>query len=67
MDLMYCVPEPDDEGEVRDNPETGGRRRIDRIMYDPSCGSQPVGYRFVTSLAGATDHVPVALSLSTEV
>jgi hypothetical protein len=64
---MYCVPEPDEDGEVRENPESGGRRRIDRILYDPSIGSKPVGYRFVTSFAGLTDHVPVAMSLSTDV
>jgi sphingomyelin phosphodiesterase 3 len=68
MDLMYCDPEPDEDGEVRENLEYGGRRRIDRILYDPSCSnSKPVGYRFITSLAGLTDHVPVALSLETKV
>ena len=62
---MYCAPEPDDDGEVREKSEYGGRRRIDRIVYDASLGSKPVGYRFVTSFAGLTDHVPVAMSLST--
>ena len=63
---MYCDPEPDSDGEVRENLEFGGRRRIDRILYDATCsGSKPVGYRFVTSLAGHTDHVPVVMSIQT--
>ena len=65
MDLMYCDPEPDDDGEIRENLEYGGRRRIDRILYDPSLHSKPVGYRFITSFAGQTDHVPVTMSLET--
>lgn len=63
---MYCEPEPDEDGEVRENSEYGGRRRIDRILYDPTTGSRPVGFRFVTSFAGLTDHVPVVMSLSIE-
>ena len=67
MELMYCDPEPDDDGEVRENLEFGGRRRIDRIVFDGSCKNKPVGYRFITSFAGMTDHVPVALSIQTDV
>ena len=63
MDLMYCDPKPDKDGQVREDPEAGGRRRIDRIIYDPKTGSKPVGFQFLTSLAGLTDHVPVAMSL----
>ena len=66
MDLMYCDPEPDDDGEIRENLECGGRRRIDRILYDESLNSKPVGYRFVTSFANQTDHIPVAMSLETK-
>jgi hypothetical protein len=92
---MYCLPKPDETGEIRENPESGGRRRIDRILYDPlirskpiksveTCSKQiksdevqpkpiksveirpkPIGFQFLTSLAGLTDHVPIAMSIET--
>ena len=63
MDLMYCQPKPDEDGEVRPKP-FGGRRRIDRILVDTEeCQSKVEGYQFLTCLAGQTDHVPVALTL----
>lgn len=63
MDLMYCQPQPDKDGHVRAEPETGGRRRIDRILHDINCPAKPEGYQFLTCLAGHTDHVPVAMTL----
>jgi len=63
---MYCLPKPNSLGEVVENPETGGRRRIDRILVDKSIPIKTVGYAFVTSLAGQTDHIPVAISLETQ-
>ena len=60
MDLMYCQPQPD--GEIRAK-DFGGRRRIDRILYDKDCPVEPAGYNFLTTLAGHTDHVPVAMTL----
>lgn len=66
MDLMYCQPEPDHDGEVRPKP-FGGRRRIDRILVDTECQqSKVIGYQFLTCLAGQTDHVPVAMSIKTQ-
>ncbi len=62
MDLMYCQPETDEDGEVRAT-HNGGRRRIDRILYDDRCPVQPCGYQFLTTFAGQTDHVPVAMTL----
>ncbi len=82
---MYCLPKPDETGEIRENPESGGRRRIDRILYDPlirskpiksveiqpkpiksvEIHSKPIGFQFLTSLAGLTDHVPIAMSIET--
>lgn len=63
MDLMYCQPKADENGEVRPKP-FGGRRRIDRILVDTkACQSKVEGYQFLTCLAGQTDHVPVALTL----
>jgi hypothetical protein len=82
---MYCLPKPDETGEIRENPESGGRRRIDRILYDPlirskpiksvesrskpnksvEICSKPIGFQFLTSLAGLTDHVPIAMSIET--
>ena len=63
LDLMYCQPKADDDGEVR-SKIFGGRRRIDRILVDTkSCKSEVEGYQFLTCLAGQSDHVPVALTL----
>ena len=33
---MYCDPRPDEDGHIRAN-DAGGRRRIDKILYDPKC------------------------------
>lgn len=63
---MFCGPQPNEEGEVCEDLEMGGRRRIDRIIYDATLRCKPSGFRFITSLAGQTDHVPIALSLKTQ-
>jgi sphingomyelin phosphodiesterase 3 len=63
MDLMYCQPEADEDGEVRAKPQFGGRRRIDRILYDKNHKVKVAGYQFLTCLAGQTDHVPVGMTL----
>ena len=42
MDLMYCQPKADENGEVRPKP-FGGRRRIDRILVDTkACQSKGI-------------------------
>ena len=63
-DLMYCQPKADEDGEVK--PKIfGGRRRIDRILVDTKNGQSKIeGYKFLTCLAGQTDHVPVALTIN---
>jgi len=63
MNLMYCQPEADEDGEIRENRKYGGRRRIDRILYDIDCPTRPTGYHFLTCFAGQTDHVPVSMTL----
>ena len=45
MDLMYCQPKADENGEVRPKP-FGGRRRIDRILVDTkACQSKGIYIR----------------------
>ena len=56
------MPEPGRDGKVVANPETGGRRRIDKILYRPECFfGNPSYMYFTTSLASFTDHVPVIM------
>ena len=44
------------------DPELGGRRRVDRILYKPECiFGTPTAYHFSTALASLTDHVPVIM------
>ena len=44
------------------DPELGGRRRVDRILYKPECiFGNPTAYYFSTALASLTDHVPVIM------
>ncbi|TRY67707.1 hypothetical protein TCAL_02291 [Tigriopus californicus] len=62
-ELMVCDPRPDSEGQIKAEV-FGGKRRIDRILYDPKCPTQPTGFGFYTTLTGITDHVPVSLTLS---
>lgn len=58
MDLMYCLPKSDADGQVREDQRTGGKRRIDRIIFDQAIRSEVIGFAFLTSLAGLTDHIP---------
>ena len=56
------MPEPGRDGKVHANPETGGRRRIDKILYRPEClFGNPSYMYFTTALASLTDHVPVIM------
>ena len=56
------MPEPGQDGEVHANLETGGRRRIDKILYRPECFfGNPSCIYFTTALASLTDHVPVIM------
>ena len=64
MDLMICEPKPEPNGKVIAQPSFGGKRRIDRILYDPSLPTEPAGVAFITACAGQTDHIPVALTLN---
>jgi sphingomyelin phosphodiesterase 3 len=63
---MFCLPKPDADGQVRADPRRGGKRRIDRIIFDPMIRSKITGFNFLTCLAGLTDHVPIALSVETD-
>ncbi len=38
LDLMYCDPKPDPSGRIAAQP-WGGKRRIDKIVYDKECSS----------------------------
>ena len=50
MDLMYCQPKADENGEVRPKP-FGGRRRIDRILVDAkACQSKGIFIRLALIL-----------------
>ncbi|XP_042892320.1 sphingomyelin phosphodiesterase 5-like isoform X1 [Penaeus japonicus] len=61
-DLMKCVPKPDSNGVVGAT-ESGGRRRVDCLMVRRDSKVSPTNMWFSTSLAGLTDHVPVAFML----
>eukprot|EP00095_Tigriopus_kingsejongensis_P001554 maker-scaffold137_size321222-snap-gene-0.11 protein:Tk01554 transcript:maker-scaffold137_size321222-snap-gene-0.11-mRNA-1 annotation:"hypothetical protein DAPPUDRAFT_322081" len=63
LELMVCDPKPDSQGQIKAEP-FGGKRRIDKILYDPRYPTRPTGYAFYSTLAGLTDHIPVALTLS---
>ena len=58
----FVLPEPGPDGKVHANKETGGRRRIDKILYRPEhLFGNPSFYYFTTALASLTDHVPVIM------
>jgi len=59
MDLMFCQPKPDANGQVQAVRE-GGMRRIDKILVEKGAIE---GVSFISALAGQTDHVPFALSI----
>ncbi len=62
---MYCDPKPDSNGEVKATA-FGGKRRIDRLLYDPSCQTEPAGVAFLTAFAGHTDHIPFGVTLKSK-
>ncbi len=63
MSLMTCEPDTGSSGRLEATP-TGGMRRVDRILFDPTCTtSTPAGASFSAALAGQTDHIPYSLTL----
>ena len=63
---MFCVPTPDADGKGQADPGRGGLPRTARAILDPRFRNGVTGFNFLTSLAGLTDHVPVALSVETD-
>ena len=58
----FVLPRPGPDGKVVAEPETGGRRRVDKILYRPECMfGNPSYIYFTTALASLTDHVPVLM------
>lgn len=61
-DLMKCMPKPDSNGVVGAT-SFGGRRRVDCLTLRRDSKVSPTSMWFSSSLAGLTDHVPVAFML----
>lgn len=60
----FLLPKAEEHGEVVALPDTGGKRRVDKILYNPNCiFGIPNAFHFVTALASFTDHIPVSLEL----
>ena len=60
----FLLPKEDENGKVESLPDTGGKRRVDKILYNPDClFGTPTSFHFVTALAPFTDHIPVSLEL----
>ena len=58
----FVLPQPGPDGEVVAMPDTGGKRRIDKVLYRPEClFGKPSYIYFTTALASLTDHVPVLI------
>merc|ERR1712150_225200 len=65
-DLMFCDPKVDPDGILRRKP-FGGMRRIDRILVDKRMPGKASGVSFYSTLASLTDHVPVGVTISTNI
>ena len=60
----FSLPIQEEDGTVVAKADTGGRRRVDKILYHPEhLYSRPHSFFFVTALAPYTDHVPICLVL----
>ena len=60
----FLLPKQDEDGKVKPLPASGGKRRVDKILYNPDClFGTPSSFHFVTALAPFTDHIPVSLEL----
>ena len=60
----FILPQPNEHGEVVAEANTGGKRRVDKILYNPSCVfGTPNSFQFVTALASFTDHIPICMEL----
>ena len=63
--MHYLMPSVDAKtGQTILSP-VGGKRRIDLLIFRECDGVQATEYRFVTQLAGMTDHIPICLTLQT--
>ena len=60
---MYCEPKLESNGQLVEKPEYGGRRRVDRILVDPSLPMKAEGVGFISAVGGDSDHVPVCLKI----
>ena len=60
----FVLPSVDKHGRVVAEPKWGGRRRVDRILYNPKhIFGAPNAFYFSTALASLTDHIPVIMQL----
>ena len=60
----FNLPTADENGNVVALVGKGGKRRVDKILYNPNClFSVPNSFNFVTALASFTDHIPIAMEL----
>ena len=60
----FSLPIQEEDGTVVAKADTGGKRRVDKILYHPEhLYSRPHSFFFVTALAPYTDHVPICLVL----
>ncbi|KAK3085878.1 hypothetical protein FSP39_009968, partial [Pinctada imbricata] len=65
--ICKSEPQRDADGNLVANTDgSGGRRRIDYILYRKDSQVRVENYRYITRLARLTDHVPVWMEFSVE-
>ena len=60
----FSLPIQEEDGTVVAKADTGGKRRVEKILYTPEhLYGRPKSFHFITALAPYTDHIPICLVL----